>query len=186
MTRVVEDADRANQVVEKVSALLQKVPPAMAPVDVNELIREVLALIGNELLDGQIVVRTELVAGSSTLLADRVQLQQVLLNLILNAIEAMATINDRPRELVIRSAQHPEGVLIQVQDSGTGLSPEQEDRIFEPFFTTKPQGIGMGLAIARSIVEAHGGRLWATPGSSYGTVFQFTLPEAESAHGRVA
>jgi PAS domain S-box-containing protein len=179
MTSVVEDANRANEVIEKVNALLQKTPPAMASIDVNEIIREVLLLIGNELLKTEIMVRTEFAADGPAVFADRVQLQQIVLNLILNAIEAMTAISDRKRELLIRSAPHPEGVLIEVQDSGTGLSPEQEGHIFEPFFTTKPQGIGMGLAIARSIVEAHGGRMWASRGSPYGTVFRFTLPVAE-------
>jgi signal transduction histidine kinase len=101
------------------------------------------------------------------------------LNLILNGIEAMSTTTDRPRELLIKSAKHPDGVLVQVHDSGEGVDSEQAARIFESFFTTKPQGIGMGLSVGRSIVEAHGGRLWFTPGSSHGTVFQFTVPKAD-------
>ena len=109
------------------------------------------------------------------ILGDRVQLQQVLINLIMNSIDAMRTITDRPRELLIKSGKNPDGVLIQVQDSGRGLDPGQADRIFAPFFTTKPQGIGMGLSISRSIVESHGGRLWAVPGPN-GALFQFTLP----------
>jgi signal transduction histidine kinase len=104
----------------------------------------------------------------------------------MNGIDAMSGISDRPRELFIKSAMHPEGVLIQVQDSGKGLDPEHIDRIFEPFFTTKPQGIGMGLSISRSIIEAHGGRLWATPGSSHGAIFQFTWPRADSPYERAA
>lgn len=103
------------------------------------------------------------------------QLQQVLINLAVNSIEAMRTHTDRPRELLIKSAKNADAVLIQVQDSGKGLDPEQAGRIFEPFFTTKPQGIGMGLSISRSIIESHGGRLWTVNGSS-GALFQFTLP----------
>jgi C4-dicarboxylate-specific signal transduction histidine kinase len=146
---------------------------------VNAAIGEVLILTNSELLKGGVTVRTELAAGVPAVLGDRVQLQQVLLNLILNGVDAMGTITDRPRELLIQSARHLEGVLIQVQDSGVGVDPEQAGHIFEPFFTTKPQGIGMGLSIGRSIVEAHGGRLWFTPGSSHGVVFQFTVPKAD-------
>jgi signal transduction histidine kinase len=105
-------------------------------------------------------------------------LQQLMLNLIINGIDAMSMVNDRPRELIIKSALHPDGVLIQVQDTGEGLDPEKAQRIFEPFFTSKPEGIGMGLSISRSIVEAHGGRLWATPRSPHGASFQFTLQRA--------
>jgi signal transduction histidine kinase len=102
-------------------------------------------------------------------------MQQVILNLIMNAVEAMSMV-PVPRKLLIKSAPHPEGVLIQIQDSGAGLCPEKVGRIFEPFFTTKPQGVGMGLSIARSVVESHGGRLWVTSGSSPGAIFQFTVP----------
>jgi two-component system sensor kinase FixL len=126
-------------------------------------------------------VKTEL-AAFLWVLGDRIQLQQLLLNLILNAIEAMSTITDRPRKLLIKSAELPDGVLIQIQDSGKGLSSELANRIFEPYFTTKSQGIGMGLSISRSIVEAHGGRLWAVPGSPYGATFQIILQRAESPH----
>jgi signal transduction histidine kinase len=97
----------------------------------------------------------------------------------MNSVHAMSSIGDRPRVLLIKSSQHPVGVLIQVQDSGNGVDPDRADRIFDPFFSTKPQGIGMGLAISRSIVEAHGGRLWVTPGFPYGAIFQFTLQKAE-------
>jgi len=127
-------------------------------------------------------VKTELAADLPAVLGDRLQVQQVLLNLILNAIDAMSAVTERRRELFIRSARHPDGVLIQVEDSGKGLDLERLDRIFEPFFTTKPRGIGMGLSIGRWIVEAHGGRLWATPGVSQGAVFQFTLPVPEVFH----
>jgi C4-dicarboxylate-specific signal transduction histidine kinase len=117
---------------------------------------------------------------------DAVQLQQVLINLIMNAIDAMRTVTDSQRELIIKSAMHPEGVLVQVQDSGTGLSPECVNRIFEPFFTTKPEGVGMGLSISRSIIDAHGGRLWVTPGSEHGAIFQFTVPMADTSDERAA
>jgi PAS domain S-box-containing protein len=177
--RTVREANRASDVIGRIRALLQKAPPQMERLDMNSVIREVLTLAGNELLRGGIAVQTELAPGIPNVLGDRVQLQQVLLNLILNAIEAMSTITDQPRELLITSAKHADGVLIQVHDSGVGVDPEQADRILEPFFTTKHRGIGMGLSISRSIVEAHGGRLWFTPGSSHGVVFQFTVPKAD-------
>jgi PAS domain S-box-containing protein len=185
-SRAIQEANRASGVIERIRAFLQKEQPQLQPLDENEVIREVLLLAESELLRGGVTVKTELAADVPTVLGDRVQLQQVMLNLIMNGIDAMSTIVDRPRELVIRSAEHPDGVLIQVQDSGTGLDPEQADRIFEPFFTTKPQGIGVGLSISHSIIEAHGGRLWVTPGALHGAVFQFTLPKADTSDERAA
>jgi PAS domain S-box-containing protein len=186
MASAMQEANRASRVIERIRTLLKKASPELQPLDGNEVIREVLLLAESELLRGGVTVKTELAADVPTVLGDRVQLQQVMLNLIMNGIDAMSTIVDRPRELVIRSAEHPDGVLIQVQDSGTGLDPEQADRIFEPFFTTKPQGIGVGLSISHSIIEAHGGRLWVTPGALHGAVFQFTLPKADTSDERAA
>jgi PAS domain S-box-containing protein len=184
--RTVREANRASDVIVRIRALLQKAPPPMEQLDVNVVIREVLTLAGNELLRSGIVVQTDLVPDVPNVFGDRVQLQQVLLNLILNSIDAMRTITHRPRELRIKSAKHPDGVLIQVHDSGDGVSPEQANHIFDPFFTTKPQGIGIGLSVGRSIVEAHGGRLWFTPGLSHGVVFQFTVPKADTSDERAA
>ncbi|HYU45347.1 MAG TPA: PAS domain S-box protein [Terriglobales bacterium] len=178
--RAIQETSRASGVIKRIRALLQKEQPQLRPLDGNEVIREVVLLAENELLRGGVTVRTKLAADVPTVSGDRVQLQQVILNLIMNGIDAMSTIADRPRDLLIQSSVDPEGVLIQVQDSGRGLDLEQAGRIFEPFFTTKPQGIGMGLSISRSIVEAHGGRLWAAPGSPYGAVFQLILPKADS------
>lgn len=186
MARTIDEAERASQVIRKVRTLLQKSSPQMEQLDVNEIIREVLVLSGNELLRGGVTVHTELAADARTARGDRIQLQQVMLNLIMNAIEAMSTVVNRPRTLMIRSAKDGDDVIIQVQDSGMGLKPEEMDRIFEPFFTTKPQGIGMGLSIARSIVEVHGGRLWVSPGPSHGTVFQFILPAQKGCNERAA
>jgi PAS domain S-box-containing protein len=179
MERTVREANRASDVIGRIRALLQKGPPQMERLDVNAVIREVLTLTGNELLRGGVTVRTELAADVPAVLGDRVQLQQVLLNLILNGVDAMNTITDRPRDLLVRSSKHSDGVLIEVHDSGAGIDPERAVHIFEPFFTTKPQGTGMGLSVGRSIVEAHGGRLWFTPGSQHGVVFQFTVPKVE-------
>jgi PAS domain S-box-containing protein len=173
--RAIREANRAGDVIARVRALLQKAPPQIGWLDLNEIIREVLALTASELRDGVVTIDTELAADLPAVQGDHVQLQQVVLNLIMNAVEAMSLI-PLPRKLLIKSAPHPEGVVIQIQDSGTGLGPEAVDRIFEPFFTTKPQGVGMGLSIARSVVESHGGRLWATSGSSTGAIFQFTVP----------
>ncbi len=184
--RTVRDANRASEVIVRIRALLQKVPPQMEQLDVNVVIREVLTLAGNELLRSGIAVQIDLAPDVPNVFGDRVQLQQVLLNLILNGIDAMRTITHRPRELRIKSAKHPDGVLIQVHDSGDGVHPEQANHIFEPFFTTKPQGIGIGLSVGRSIVEAHGGRLWFTPGPSHGVVFQFTVQKAHTSDERAA
>ena len=184
--RTVRDANRASEVIVRIRALLQKVPPQMERLDVNVVIREVLTLAGNELLRSGIAVQTDLAPDVPTVFGDRVQLQQVLLNLILNGVDAMRTITNRPRELRIKSAKHPDGVLIQVHDSGQGVDPEQANHIFDPFFTSKPQGIGIGLSVGRSIVEAHGGRLWFTPGPSHGVVFQFTVPKADTSDERAA
>jgi PAS domain S-box-containing protein len=184
--RTVREANRASDVIVRIRALLQKGPPQMEQLDVNAIIPEVLALAGNELLRSGVAIQTDLAPDVPNVLGDRVQLQQVLLNLILNGIDAMRTIAHRPRELRIKSAKHPDGVLIQVHDSGEGVDPEQANHIFEPFFTTKPQGIGIGLSVGRSIVEAHGGRLWFTPGTSHGVVFQFTVPKADASDERAA
>ena len=180
--RAIQEADRASGVIERIRAMLRKEQPQLQLLDGNNVIREVLLLAEGELVRGGVTVKTDLAADVPAVLGDRVQVQQVMLNLILNAIEAMSMISDRRRELFITSAKHADGVLIQVEDSGKGFDLEQVDRIFEPFFTTKPRGIGMGLSIGRSIVEAHGGRLWAAPGVSHGAVFQFTLPVPEVLH----
>jgi PAS domain S-box-containing protein len=179
--RAIEEANRASGVIQRIRALLRKAPPQLVPLDGNEVIQEVVLLAESELQRGGVTVKTELVAGLPNVLGDRIQVQQVVLNLMLNAIEAMGMITDRPRELLIKSAEHPEGVLIQLRDSGQGLDPELEGRVFEPFFTTKPAGIGLGLSISRSIIEAHGGRLWAAAAHPHGAIFQFTLRGANSA-----
>ena len=179
MTNAMNEANRASGVIDRLRTLLKKVPPQLRPVDVNEVIRDVLALAQGELVTGGVTTRTELTPDLPTVLGDRVQLQQVVLNLIMNAIDAMINIKDRPRTLLIRSATNAEGVLVEVHDSGKGLNTDQVSRIFDSFFTTKPDGIGMGLSISRSIVEAHGGRLWAVPGSLHGAIFQFVLPSAD-------
>jgi PAS domain S-box-containing protein len=182
----IREANRASEVIGRIRALLQKAPPQMERMDVNVVVREVLTLAKHELVSSGVTVGMELDPDVPAVLGDRVQLRQVMLNLILNAIEAMSMMIDRGRKLFITSAKHSEGVLITVQDSGKGLDPEYSDRIFDTFFTTKPGGIGMGLSISRSIVEAHGGRLWASSESSQGAIFEFTLPAADMGDERVA
>jgi signal transduction histidine kinase len=146
-------------------------------VQINDLIREVGALIEGAALRNQVQVEIELDAELPVTMGDRVQLQQVIVNLMLNGIEAMSEVDDRPRRLVVRSqAQDSDELLVAVRDSGVGIDPKNEKRIFDAFFTTKDQGMGMGLSISNSIIEAHGGRLWANSNSDYGATLQFTLP----------
>jgi PAS domain S-box-containing protein len=180
-SRIVRDGARAGDVIRGLRALAKKIGPELAKLDINDAIDEVLALTRSELHRHGVVLHTDLLAGDRSAFADRVQLQQVLMNLILNGIEAMKAVAGRQRILTISSeAAEPDGVLVAVADTGPGLDPDTADRIFEPFFTTKPQGLGMGLSICRSIVTAHGGRLWASPNAPYGTVFRFTVPQGPS------
>jgi len=180
VTGMVRDANHASAVIEKIRELLKGSSPQLRRLNVNEVVREVLAVAANDLVREGIVVRTVLAPDVPSVLGDRVLLQQVMLNLITNGIDAMSMVTGRLRELLIHSTGHPDGALIQVQDSGKGIDSEQMQRIFEPFFTTKAEGIGLGLSISRSIIEALGGRLWAAPASPHGAIFQFTLPVGEA------
>jgi len=176
LSRIVRDAMRAGGVIRGLRALAIKSGPELATFDINDAIREVLTLTGSELKRHGVLLRAELLAGGRRVVGDRVQLQQVLLNLVMNAIEAMKPITARSRELTVSSTLAEAGsIVVAVEDTGTGLAPEIAQRIFEPFFTTKPDGLGMGLSICRSIVEAHGGRLWASPREPHGTVVRFTV-----------
>ncbi|MBW7974087.1 PAS domain-containing sensor histidine kinase [Bradyrhizobium sp. BR 10289] len=175
--RMLRDGERANGVIQRIQGLLTKTPPQARSIDVNELIHQVLDLLQTELRLREVSVRTELAPSPPPVLGDAVQLQQVLLNLVINGADAMSDVNGRPRLLVVGSNAGPDGDgLIFVRDSGVGLDEGTIDKIFSPFFTTKPKGMGMGLAICRSIIEAHGGRLWASPAEPHGALFQFTLP----------
>lgn len=171
----IQEANRASEVIAKIRALLAKTPPEKTLVEINKVIGQALSLLRSELRKSDVRLRTELAPDLPPVPSDSAQLQQVVLNLVINAVEAMSAITDRPRELIIRSTKDPHGVRVEVEDSGKGMDRQQAERIFEPFFTTKPAGIGMGLAISRSIVEAHGGRLWVTSKASHGAIFQFTL-----------
>jgi PAS domain S-box-containing protein len=175
IAEIANDGTRASAIISRIRTLLMKGAPERNELDINEVIQEVSRFVRNELTRNRVSLRFDLAPDLRGIAGDRVQLQQVMLNLVLNGIDAMRTVKDRPREILIKSAKHPDGVLIQVQDSGPGIDAEQADRIFEPFFTSKPESLGMGLSIARSIVESHGGRLWAVAGSD-GALFEFTLP----------
>jgi len=175
---IAQQGTRASDVVRHIRAMFTKATPERTRLQVNDLIREVGILIEGAALRNQVQIETELAPDlPATTLGDRVQLQQVIVNLILNGIEAMSDVADRPRRLVISSRmQSSDELLIAVRDSGVGIAAKDEKRIFDAFFTTKSQGMGMGLSISHSIIEAHGGRLWASRNSDYGATLQFTLP----------
>jgi PAS domain S-box-containing protein len=175
IAEIASDGARASAVISRIRALLQKGAPKRVELDINQIIEEVTMLLRDELTRNRVSLRTDLDLNLPPFSGDRVQLQQVLINLVMNGIEAMRSLAHRPRALLITSSAKHNEVLVQVQDSGAGFGPQQAEHIFEPFFTTKPEGIGMGLSISRSIVESHGGRLWAESGPR-GTLFQFTLP----------
>jgi signal transduction histidine kinase len=175
-SRIVKDATRAADIISRIRLLFKKVSPQRELVDVNEVIREMTILLRNEASRYSISVRTELATDFTLVMGDRVQLQQVFMNLILNAIEAVKDV-DGTRELAIKSQREEnDQLLVSVSDTGVGLPPQQADQIFNAFFTTKPHGTGMGLRISRSIVESHGGRLWAADNSPRGASFHLTLP----------
>jgi PAS domain S-box-containing protein len=174
---IIDDGNRASEVIRRVRALAKKTDIEKVPLDVNDVVRETIPLVQSELISHQVSLRMELAPALPMILGDRVQLQQVIINLVMNGIEAMQSVTDRPRELVVRSGQDEPGqALISVADCGVGIAAENVGRLFSPFFTTKSGGMGMGLSICRSIMEAHGGRLWATATVPHGAAFQFTLP----------
>jgi len=174
---IVRDGRRASEVLKRIRAMSKNSAPERGQVDVNQAIAEVLALTRDELLRHRVSVQTDLHSNLPTIMADRVQLQQVVLNLVMNGIDAMRAVADRSRILTVRSLLSDRGnIAVNVADSGIGLDPANRERIFDTFFTTKPEGMGMGLAISNTIIEAHRGRLWAESGSPFGAVFAFTLP----------
>jgi len=198
--RIIRDSHRAGDVISRMRALFRKAPETKERLDINEVIEEVLVLTLGEAQRNRVALRTELANDLPTTLGDRILLQQVILNLLINAIEVVSGVDDGPRDLSISSLKVTEmpseseentledeasveaestHILIAVRDSGPGLDPEHLDRLFDAFYTTTPHGLGMGLAISRSIIEAHGGRLWATPNLPRGAAFQFTLPIRE-------
>jgi signal transduction histidine kinase len=180
--RIVKDGKRAAEIVSRIRQLFKKGTSERELVDVNEVVREMIVLLRGETTRYSISVRTELAADLPQVMGDRVQLQQVIINLMINSIDAMRAV-DGARELAIKSQRaENEQLQVSVSDTGIGLPPRQADQIFNPFFTTKPHGTGMGLRISRSIIESHGGRLWAADNSPRGATFQFTLPATVAAH----
>jgi C4-dicarboxylate-specific signal transduction histidine kinase len=174
---IAQDGTRASEVIRHIRAMFTKANPERTRVHINEVIRDIGGLMQAEASRNQVALQTELAADLPATIGDRVQLQQVIVNLVLNGIEAMSAVTDRPRRLVIRSErQDSDQVLIAVRDSGVGIDAKDFRQIFDAFFTTKAQGMGMGLSICHSIIEAHGGRLWATTNSDHGATLQFTLP----------
>ena len=180
LDRIIRDGGRASDLIGRIRALVRKAPPLNDQLDINETILEVIALTRSELRNSRTLLQTQLADGVPLISGDRVQLQQVMLNLILNAVEAMSGSSEATRELLIKTEQDGPGtVLVAVRDSGPGLKSESLDRVFDAFYTTKPGGMGMGLSICRSIVEGHGGRVWAMPNLPQGATFQFTLPQQQ-------
>jgi PAS domain S-box-containing protein len=176
VSRIIRDGNRASDVISRIRALMRKTDTEKSRLNVNNVIHEVAALTESELRRNGIALRMDLAPDLSLVVGDRIQLQQVVLNLVMNAIEAMNTVTDRPQEMLVRSSPHePDQVLVAVQDSGVGINSNNLAKIFDAFYTTKSQGMGMGLAISRSIVENHGGKLWAVPNQGPGATFQFTL-----------
>jgi signal transduction histidine kinase len=175
VTEIVNDGARASAVISRIRGLLMKGASSRTDLEINEVIQEVAILLRNEAVRNRVSLRTDLGDNLPRVGGDRLQLQQVVINLVMNGIEAMSSLTHRPRNVLIKSARNHKDVLIQVLDSGTGIDANQAEHIFEPFFTTKPGGIGMGLSISRSIVESHGGRLWVDSGPE-GAILQFTLP----------
>jgi signal transduction histidine kinase len=173
---VVGDADRAREIIDRIREQIKKTPPRKERFDLNAAINEVIILARSLTTRNGVAVQTRLSAGLVQVPGDCVQLQQVLLNLILNAAEAMGSVEEGPRELLISTEQDQAGVLVAVRDSGPGIDSAHLDRVFDPFYTTKSSGTGMGLSICRSIIHAHGGKLWVEANEPRGAVFQFTLP----------
>src|SRR5271166_1764520 len=186
LARIVNDGNRAGDVIRRIRDLIKKAPPRVEWFDINDAIREVIELTRAETVKNGVSMQTELAAGLPLVKGDRVELQQVVLNLIVNAEEAMSAVAEGTRELLITTARADTDVLVTVRDSGPGMPAEGLERVFDPFHTTKPTGLGMGLSISRSIIAAHGGRLWASTNAPRGAVFQFTLPFERAGHDRNA
>jgi len=184
--RTIRDGNRVFEVITRLRALFAKKTAATEPVDLNEATREVIALSSSELQRNGVKLRAELADGLTSITGDRVQLQQVILNLLLNASDAMNGVHDRPRELTITTESDESGcVRLTVRDAGAGIDPQSMEKLFEPFYTTKSGGMGIGLSVSRSIVENHRGRLWAAPNDGPGATFSFSIPREFDAERRV-
>jgi C4-dicarboxylate-specific signal transduction histidine kinase len=182
VARIIRDGNRASEVIRRLRALTKKSDPQKTPLDINDVVNDVVTLVQREVATQRVRLRLDLDATLTPVFGDRVQLQQVIINVMMNGIEAMAPVTDRPRELVIRSRRHDaDHVLVSVRDSGVGIDPDHMDRLFNAFFTTKADGMGMGLSICRSIIEAHGGEMWASPNDGPGATFLFTVQSQQEA-----
>jgi signal transduction histidine kinase len=174
---IIHDAHRASDVVSRIRTMLRKGAHSTEPLAINEVIEEVVAIVRNDLVGKKVSLKIELAEGLPKVEADRVEMQQVILNLMMNAVQAMSRVEDRDRSLLVQTARDESGgVLIEVNDSGVGIASEHLAHIFEAFYTTRPEGMGMGLSICRTIIEAHGGRLWAESNGGRGATLRFTLP----------
>ena len=179
--RIAASVERASNVIRRIRALAKKVTPEMARLDLNEVIEETVPLVRSQAISQRVLLRLQLAPALPKVLADRIQLQQVVINLVVNAIDAMKDVTGRPREVEIRSQVYEgDKVIVAVQDTGIGIEPDKANKLFDAFFTTKPDGMGMGLSICRSIIEAHGGRIWASANAGPGATLQFTLPQAQA------
>jgi C4-dicarboxylate-specific signal transduction histidine kinase len=178
---IVNEGNRASEVVQRIRALSKKTSPHRDKLDINEVVREVIGLVGAALAQNHVSLDTDLPTDLPVVFGDRVQVQQVILNLITNGIDAMSSITGRRELLLSTKATGENELLISVRDCGTGLAPELASHVFQPFFTTKAMGMGLGLSISRRIIEGHGGRLWASPNPLHGVTFQFTLPRVAGA-----
>jgi len=178
---IVSAGKHAGDVMDRIRALMKKTPPRKEDLDINEVVLEVITLTRAEALKNAVSVQTQLAEGLPVIRADRVQLQQVILNLIINAVEAMRDAGEEDRELLISTRNEPDGVCVEMRDSGPGFAPAALERLFEAFYTTKSGGLGLGLSICRSIIEAHNGRLWVSPNVPRGAVFSFIAPAHSAA-----
>ncbi len=180
ITRMIQGARRASEVIARLRALSRRETSDRAPINIGDVVNEVVALTQREMFAQRVTLRLD-VTEPLMAVGDRIQLQQVLMNLLMNGVQAMSTINDRSRELTVRAASDAEGqVLVSVGDSGIGIGPEDEPRLFQAFFTKRADGMGMGLSISRTIIESHGGRIWVSRNDGFGATFHFTLPPAEA------
>ena len=181
VTRMISEARRASDVIAKLRALSRKSKPEKIDVDIKDVVEEVALLIQRELVNHRVSLQLDFPQVVPTAIGDRIQLQQVIMNLLINGIQAMAAVSDRPRQLVVQAREHEAGqIIVSVTDTGVGFPEDEETRLFQSFYTTKNEGMGMGLSISRSIIEAHGGRIWASRNPDAGVTFQFTLPIMEN------
>jgi signal transduction histidine kinase len=185
--RMIDDGMRASEVIKRIRGLLHKAPAQKLPLNINETVKEVTELVSSDVRRDGVTFQTELALDLPSIMGDRIQLQQVILNLILNAKDAMKGAQTGPRQLLVTSSTNGSAeVVVAVRDTGQGLDPKNAERIFDPFFTTKAEGTGLGLSVSRRIIEDHGGTLWAIPNEDRGATIQFTLPAGSGNDGALS